>query len=160
MKRLMNMNTKNLDIPPYFYIVNVEAAIFKEDKWLIIKRSDKEDYAGGTLSFVGGKVDDTSDQLNILESSLIREIFEEVGVEVEENIVYVNSNLFLANNIPVVDVVFLCRYKSGEPYRKSPDEVDSIYWMTTEEVITNPKTPIWLQRNIQLADNLRKQFSY
>lgn len=26
------------------YIVNVEAAIYKDDKWLIIKRSEKEEH--------------------------------------------------------------------------------------------------------------------
>ncbi|MHA2156748.1 MAG: hypothetical protein ACXABU_15495 [Candidatus Hodarchaeales archaeon] len=55
--RLFPMNYRNIEIPHYFYIVNVEAAIFKEEKWLLIERSEKEEYGGGLLSFVGGKVD-------------------------------------------------------------------------------------------------------
>lgn len=39
------------------YIVNVEAAVYKNDKWLIIKRSEKEEHASGLLSMVGGKVE-------------------------------------------------------------------------------------------------------
>lgn len=37
------------------FIVNVEAAICKEDKWLVITRSTKEEHAGGTLALVGAK---------------------------------------------------------------------------------------------------------
>ena len=37
------------------YIVNVEAAIYKGNRWLIIRRSDKEDHAPGLLSLVGGR---------------------------------------------------------------------------------------------------------
>ena len=36
------------------FIVNVEGAIRKNDKWLsIIERSKKEEHAGGLLSLVG-----------------------------------------------------------------------------------------------------------
>jgi hypothetical protein len=38
-------------------IVNVEGAIFKNDTWLIIERSKKEEHAGGMLSLVGGKTE-------------------------------------------------------------------------------------------------------
>jgi 8-oxo-dGTP pyrophosphatase MutT (NUDIX family) len=150
---------KNTDqtIPPNFYIVNVEAAIFKGNKWLMIQRSEKEEYAGGTLSFVGGKVDDCKPSDDILEKTLAREILEEVGVEVENTMLYVNSSLFLVDNIPVVDIIFLCKHKSGEPHCKSPDEVGEVYWMTTEEVISFPRTPTWLKQNIQSADEVRKQ---
>ena len=37
--------------------MNVEAAIHKNDKWLIIKRSEKEEHAPGLLALVGGKVE-------------------------------------------------------------------------------------------------------
>jgi 8-oxo-dGTP diphosphatase len=39
------------------FMVNVEGAIRKDDRWLIIERSKKEEHAGGLLSLVGGKVD-------------------------------------------------------------------------------------------------------
>ncbi|MDM5336317.1 hypothetical protein QUF84_03595 [Fictibacillus enclensis] len=37
------------------FVVNVEAAVYKDDQWLIIERSLKEDHAGGSLAFVGGR---------------------------------------------------------------------------------------------------------
>ena len=39
------------------FIVNVEGAIYKNDQWLLIRRSEKEEHAGGLLSLVGGKVE-------------------------------------------------------------------------------------------------------
>lgn len=37
------------------FIVNVEGAIRKDGKWIIIERSYKEEHAAGSLSLVGGK---------------------------------------------------------------------------------------------------------
>ena len=41
------------------------------------------------------------------------------------------SNSFIADDgEPVVDVVFLCCYQSGESIVGDPGEVDSVRWMT------------------------------
>ena len=61
------------------FIVNIEGAIYKDGKWLIVRRSDKEDHAPGTLALVGGKVDQEGNTTDILERTLIREVEEEVG---------------------------------------------------------------------------------
>ncbi|MFF2177827.1 NUDIX hydrolase [Lysinibacillus sp. NPDC058147] len=136
------------------FIVNVEAAIYKNEKWLLIKRSEKEEHAGGVLSLVGGKVEKEGFSTNILERTLIREITEEVGVKVS-NLRYVNSSSFLTDaGINVVDIVFLCNHQFGEAFAKSPDEVDSIVWMTTEQILSNSSIPIYLKENIKLADKL------
>ncbi|TQR37102.1 NUDIX domain-containing protein [Lysinibacillus sphaericus] len=136
------------------FIVNVEAAIYKNEKWLLIKRSEKEEHAGGVLSLVGGKVEKEGFSTNILERTLIREIAEEVGVEVS-NLRYVNSSSFLTDaGISVVDIVFLCHHLLGEAFAKSPDEVDSIVWMTTEQILDNSSIPNYLKENIKLADTL------
>lgn len=37
------------------FIVNVEGAVRRAGKWLIVERSRKEEHAGGMLSLVGGK---------------------------------------------------------------------------------------------------------
>lgn len=39
------------------FIVNMEGAVYKDDKWHVIKRSEKEEHAGGLLSLVGGTVE-------------------------------------------------------------------------------------------------------
>ena len=65
------------------YIVNVEAAIYNDDKWLVVKRSELEEHAPGTLALVGGKVEVASGGDDVLEDTLRREVKEEVGIEVD-----------------------------------------------------------------------------
>ncbi|MBD8038479.1 NUDIX domain-containing protein [Solibacillus sp. A46] len=136
------------------FVVNVEGAIHRNDKWLLIHRSDKEEHAGGGLSLVGGKCEIEGNSSDILERTLKREVFEEVGCEIT-SIKYVNSSSFVTDSgINVIDIVFLCQHKSEEPYAKSTDEVDGVVWMTTSEIITHTELPIFLKENIKLAEKV------
>lgn len=136
------------------FIVNVEGAIYHNEKWLLIRRSEKEEHAAGELSLVGGQVDQEGVSSDILERTLIREVAEEVGIEVS-NLRYVNSSSFVTESgLPVVDVVFLCDLQSGEAYAKSLDEVDEVIWMTTEQIVNHQDLPDYLKANIKLADDL------
>ena len=138
------------------YVVNVEAAIYKNDKWLIIKRSEKEEHALGLLAMVGGKVETKIAKKNILEETLIREIMEEVGIEVSKTLHYVESKSFISDKAQaVIDIVFLCKNQSGEPKCMSVDEVSEIYWMSSTEILENKCAPIWLKESIEKAENIR-----
>lgn len=140
-----------------FYI-NIEGAVFKNDKWLLIRRSTKEEHAGGELSLVGGTVDNEGNSNDILERTLRRELFEEVGVEVKDLIQYVrNTSFVLASGKEVVDIVFLCEFDKGEPYVKSPDEVESVHWMTTDEIVNHQEVQFYLRDNILAAEAMRKK---
>ena len=137
------------------FIVNVEGAIYKNDRLLLIKRSDKEEHAGGGLSLIGGKVEREGNTTDILERTLKREIYEEVGIEVT-NLRYVNSSTFVTDSgLHVVDIVFLCDYLSGEAFAKDLDEVDDVIWLTTEQVLAKPEIPTFLKENITLANKIR-----
>lgn len=141
-----------------WYIVNVEAAIYKEDRWLIIKRGEKEEHAPGLLSMVGGKVEINSIMDNVLEETLKREIMEEVGIEIFDKIYYVESKAFLTDKGQmVIDIVFFCKYKSGEASCVSTDEVREIYWMSYEEIISNPNSPKWLVESIKKAEKIKRE---
>ncbi|WP_155894976.1 NUDIX hydrolase [Bacillus sp. 123MFChir2] len=119
-----------------------------------MKRSEKEEHAGGSLSLVGGKVENEGNSSDILERTLKREIFEEVRIEVS-NLRYVNSSSFVTDSgLNVVDVVFLCDYKSDKVYAKSSYEVEDVVWMTTQQILNNSELPIYLKENIKLADKL------
>lgn len=136
--------------------VNVEGAIYKDNKWLMIERSKKESHAAGTLAMVGGTLETDTDMQNALEETLKREIMEEVGIEIENEMQYVESKTFTSDsNQAVLDVVFLCKYKSGEAIAKT-DEVAHILWLTTEEVIHYPKTPEWIKQSMRIADGMLK----
>ncbi|WP_416144334.1 NUDIX hydrolase [Planococcus koreensis] len=136
------------------FIVNVEGAIYKDEKWLIVRRSDKEDHAPGALALVGGQVDQEGNSTDILERTLVREVEEEVGITVS-NLTYVNSSSFVTDSgVPVLDIVFLCSYEFGEPFVKDPDEVASVGWMSTQEIMDSEEIPSFLKVNIGLAEGL------
>lgn len=138
------------------FIVNVEGAIFNNDKWLIIKRSNKEEHAGGLLSLVGGKVELEGISSDILERTLKREIDEEVGVIVKEKLKYIYSTSFvIGSDKNVVNIVFLCEYASGEAIAKSPDEVASVYWMTAQQIYEHRNAPDYLKESIKKAVSIR-----
>jgi NADH pyrophosphatase NudC (nudix superfamily) len=142
------------------FVVNVEGAIHRNGKWLLILTSEKEEHAGGTLSLVGGKCELEGFSSDILERTLVREIFEEVGCEVT-GLRYVNSSSFVTDSgINVIDIVFLCHHKSGEPYPKSREEVDDISWMTTSEILDNTELPGYLKDNIKQAGKILRDNSY
>ncbi|MFS0560752.1 NUDIX domain-containing protein [Terribacillus sp. 179-K 1B1 HS] len=133
------------------FIVNVEGAINHDGKWLLIRRGEKEEHAAGCLSLVGGKCELEDASSDILERTLKREIFEEIGIEVE-GLTYVNSSSFVTEGgVHVIDIVFLCQRITGEPYAKSEDEVGEINWMTTEDILVHHDTPSYLKKNISLA---------
>ncbi|RLQ89810.1 NUDIX domain-containing protein [Planomicrobium sp. Y74] len=136
------------------FAVNVEGAIHRNGKWLLIRRSEKEEHAGGSLSLVGGQCDIEGFSSDILERTLEREIFEEVGCEVSD-LKYVNSSSFVTDSgVNVIDIVFICRHRTGEPFAKSVDEVDEVLWMTTDEILVHKELPDYLKVNISLADKM------
>ncbi|WP_054704471.1 NUDIX domain-containing protein [Bacillus sp. JCM 19041] len=141
------------------FIVNVEAAIYNEgNKWLVIKRSEKEEHAPGELSLVGGKVDATSGYaIDVLEKTVIREVWEEVGIRLQDQIDYVYSSFFTANDgVQVVDIVFLCEHASGQAIAKSKEEVDEVKWLASEYILSDVKAPDYLKEHIRRADKARE----
>lgn len=135
-------------------IVNVEAIVCCQDKCLMIKRSDKEEYAQGVIALVGGKVENVDVAEDILEESLRREIREEVGIEVD-NIRYLCSSSFITDKgEPVVDIVFWCKYKSGTPCCNSEDEVAEVFWVKLEDILNDEKLPKWYKKSFKIAENL------
>jgi 8-oxo-dGTP diphosphatase len=136
------------------YIVNVEGAIFKDGRYLMIVRGEEE-YAPGGLSFPGGKVEGAGGADGVLEETLRREIDEEVGLEVHDEMAYVRSSAFVAEGHPVVDVVFLCRYKSGTAFAADPGEIAAVRWMALSEAVAHPETAPWTRHSLELAEKVR-----
>jgi len=140
------------------FVVNVEGAVLKDDKWLMIVRGEKEEHAAGGLALVGGQVDHEGFSSDILERTIEREMMEEVGLEVSV-LGYVSSSSFISDsNKHVVDVVFLCKIDSGNAYAKSEDEVETIVWKTTDEIVEDETLPDYLKNNIVRADELARVF--
>jgi len=141
------------------HIVNVEGAIVRDGRYLLVIRGLGETHAAGMLSLVGGKVEDAGNTANILEETLQREIMEEVGVEVSD-MIYVHSTAFVAEDEPVVDVVFICRWSGGEATIRDSNEVAEIRWLNANEVLTNPDTPDWTRNSIRRAEKMRNMLGW
>jgi len=142
------------------YVVNVEGAIVRGNKYLMIVRGRGEAHAGGTLSFVGGKVDTTQNFDHILEETLRREIMEEVGVQVSE-MAYVQSSHFIADDDDlVVDIIFLCKYDTGEAQIVDVEEVEKILWLSSSEVMNHALCPPWTKSGMQRVELLRQQLNW
>ncbi len=139
-----------------FFIVNVEGAVRRGERYLLTMRSEHEANAPGTLSLPGGKVEFSDAEQSTLEHTLKRELIEETGVEVS-NLVYLDSKWFRADNgDPVVDVVFLCEYAGGEARVGDPDEIAEVLWLTAAEVAAHPKAPPWTRESVQKAERFRR----
>jgi 8-oxo-dGTP pyrophosphatase MutT (NUDIX family) len=139
------------------YVVNVEGLVLREGRYLLGLRGPGEDHAPGTLAPPGGKVEPAGSADDVLENTLRREIREEVGVEVHDEMVYLESKSFVADDgEPVVDVVFLCRYQSGTAAALDPAEVEAVRWMTAAEAQADPRVPPWTRHSLALAERVRR----
>jgi NADH pyrophosphatase NudC (nudix superfamily) len=97
---------------------------------------------------------------DVLEETLRREILEETGVIIGEA-VYVHSTHFGDTmGETVVDVVFLCRYQSGEPTIDDPGEVAEILWLTADEVRRHPAAPPWTKNSIERVEQIRLKLGW
>lgn len=133
------------------YIVNVEGIVVRDGRFLLGVRSEAEEHAPGTLAPPGGKVEGGA-AAHILEETARREVREEVGVEVADEITYLGSSLFVtAAGVPVVNVVMLCRYRAGTAAPVAADEFSSVAWLTAAEVAAHPLAPPWTRSSIALA---------
>ena len=141
-----------------FYVVNVEAVVTDGKRYMMTVRSQQEEHAPGGLALPGGKVERAGINSRILEETACREVLEETGIEVEPNPEYLWSSSFVADSgWPVVDVVFLCRYRSGEPVARQPEEVSEVRWMTAADIYATPGLPTWTRRSIEEAERRRSE---
>ena len=91
----------------------------------------------------------------------LREVMEETGVTIAQEVLYVESHAFIADdNDPVVDMVFLCRYRGGEARANDPKEVEDVLWLTYEEILEHPKSPPWTRASIENVENLRQRMGW
>jgi 8-oxo-dGTP diphosphatase len=109
-------------------IVVVKGLILNEGKVLIVKRSNEDKIGGGTWELVGGKIDFGEN----LETALLREIKEEVGLSViVERILYATT-FKTGSTRQVVLLTYLCRSHANAIVLSN--EHSDYLWATKEEV--------------------------
>lgn len=139
------------------YLNVVECAIEHDGTFLVIEHPPTKhpsvSHAGGLLSFPGGKVDpaDESYPDDILRAAVKREIFEEVGLTLNDPTDYVFSTFFIGkNNTPIINSTFYCKLSPPLPnVIVSPREIASYAWMTAAEILAAQNASDWLKIYIQ-----------
>ncbi|MBI2043690.1 NUDIX domain-containing protein [Candidatus Pacearchaeota archaeon] len=113
----------------FYFVANVVVYRESDGRCLILKRSENEKVHPGKFATPGGKLEwkdlplekpsrmngEVFDFENAVEDLLKREVFEEAGIEIQDEIKYINSVAFIRpDGIPVVLVKFAAKYKSGD----------------------------------------------
>lgn len=132
----------------FYFVANAIVYRKSDGKCLILKRSEREITHPGRYGVMGGKLEwkdlpiDSPDHMNgdvldyndIIEKLLHREIREESGVEVYDEMKYINSKGFIRpDGIPVVMIKFTAQYKSGDVILEE-GAFTEYAWVDAEEV--------------------------
>lgn len=142
------------------FLVAVEAAVYHDGRYLFIRRSRNDADAPGRLTLPAGTVEIEPAGEGILEATVRREVMEETGVTIEPSVVYLHSKTFaLSEDRPVVDTVFLCRYRSGEA-RPDGVETEDVLWLTPAELAARADAADWLQRTVALCEAKRRDLGW
>ncbi|MCA9379784.1 NUDIX hydrolase [Candidatus Dojkabacteria bacterium] len=134
-----------------FHIVAVKAWVKKGDRYLLARRSMEELHMPGAWSLPGGKVENDEDTIDILQKTLKREIFEEVGLEITNEIELLFNNTFKrSDGSSVVGLTFFTHWKSGEA--EPLEETSEVEWFTIEELLGMDDIEYFLKREISVLD--------
>jgi len=140
----VNKKTTEKDINTH--VVAVFAFVQKDGRILFAKRSSTDFQAPGAWSVPGGKVDaDEGD--GVIEEALKKEVKEEVGIEIEDNVQYFWSDGFYRiSGHHVIGLCFLCRWKFGNA--KPLEDQDEVRWFTKKELKTFSELPDYFKPRI------------
>lgn len=128
------------------HVVAVSAIVKKDDKYLLARRSYVDDQSPGAWSFPGGKVENEVGK-NILQEALKREVFEEVGVEITDDIELIYNDSFIRSSGDfVIMFTFICHWKSGEA--KPLEDQAEVIWLTAEEMSAMPDLPEYTRNRL------------
>lgn len=133
----------------HFHIVLVKGWVEKDGKFLLAKRAATELHMPGVWSLPGGKIDKGNEKVqpHIVEKTLKREIKEEVGIDIEDEVGLVYTSSFTrVDSAHVVNLTFLCRYKAGEA--KALEETAEVRWFSLDELQNFAEAPDFLKREV------------
>ena len=122
----------SLPNPPSKYKIAVGSLIFTKDyKVVMIERGSEARDAVGKLEGVGGKVDESE---NDLHEVLRREIQEEINIDVDIDDV-LTIKIMPGQKFPYWVVVdYLCRLKSGTPTIMEPNKIKAIHTLSLDNI--------------------------
>ena len=139
--------------------VIVNAVVEKDGKILVSQRSFEEAHEPGKWTIPGGKIDKTEgDVFNIVEKTCGREVEEETGVEIKEDIQLITNNTFIrSNGQHVIALVCLCHWRSGEA--QALEDTIGIKWISEDEIDSldfAPNVKGYIQKGFEILKDLIK----
>ncbi len=130
-----------------FYIVLVKGWVEYHGKFLLAQRSMNEVHKPGAWSIPGGKVEEEGES-RIVEKTLKKEIAEEVGLEITDDIEFVYNNTFQrVDGVQVVNLTFLCHALNNAA--KPLEDTARVEWLTPEELKNFPEAEDFLKNEIE-----------
>jgi 8-oxo-dGTP diphosphatase len=112
--------------------VGVGGVILEEGKVLLLLRRKAPE--AGSWSLPGGRVE----FMERVEDALVRELREELGVEVQiESLICVTNHIVPADNAHWVSPAYLVRLVSGSPRNLEPEKTAAIEWFPLAQLPEN-----------------------
>ena len=136
------------------YAVTVCVLIQRGNSVLLVVRAPGVGYAPNMIGMIGGHVDVTDAEGDVLEATARREVAEEVGLDLSGvPLTYLESEFFIANGGErQITVTFSAQAPSSqEPYVNAPDELAEFGWWTLNDLEADPRCPPWLPALIRRA---------
>jgi 8-oxo-dGTP pyrophosphatase MutT (NUDIX family) len=136
------------------YRVVVAAVIRNEAGWFLLARRHKADSnLPGFWSTPAGHIEANTHAADVLESNLVREVKEELGVEIG-NLEYLDSHVWVEPGMKKLTVVFTASIVFGEP--RPLEDTTEVEWFPVEEALRlelPPNVGRFLQKAAQQAKN-------
>lgn len=112
-----------------FYIAG-HAIIEKDGRYLITRRSKKNDYMPLKWDVPGGTVESGE----TVEQAVVREVMEETKLKIDVGrVLYIYTNLDQLPDRQTCQTIYYCKYVNGT-VTLNPDEHDNYSWVSKEEI--------------------------
>ena len=141
------------------FIAGISAIIWssKQEKYLLLRRAASKDFGAGGWECVTGRVDQGE---GFLEAA-VREVWEELGIEVTLDFIVDTVHFYRGDPVPeneLLGVVYHCTYDESVSFTMS-DEHDTFQWVTAVEAHQFLPETHWLLPHLDQAEQLRGKFS-
>jgi len=141
-----------MNISPLHSVI-VNAVVEKDGKILVSQRSYEEEHQPGKWTIPGGKIEITQgDVFNIVEKTCSREVEEETGVKIKDDIRLITNNTFIrSNGQHVIALICLCHWASGKA--KALEDTADVKWISENEIDSldfSPNVNVYLHRGFQV----------
>jgi 8-oxo-dGTP diphosphatase len=124
-----------------------------DDKYLVLRRSEDKDFAGGSWECVTGRVD----QGEGFSEAVHREVFEELGINIQIDFIVGTVHFYRGEEKPeneIIEVQYCCTILEPRAMRLTWEHAEH-RWVTEKEAQDLLPEDHWLLDVIQRADAIR-----